>query len=152
MNISYYFDFDHEDGRADDAFARDTISLLREWRADGNRGMLEQPVCDSGEVEILDTRRQKLHAPVRAKLDVWKAAVFLACDRSRSLLELAALPAVREANVGQSEIAEFLGRCVQHELIVTNQRSWLNVAVHVPAREASGGKRRLRAAFQSAPL
>jgi ribosomal peptide maturation radical SAM protein 1 len=136
MNISYYFDFDHEDGRADDEFARDAISLLREWRADGNRGMLEQRVGESGEVKILDTRRERLHAPVCATLDGWKAAVFLACDRGRSLPELAALPVVREANVEQSEIAGFLGRCVEHELMVTSQRSWLNVAVHVPAREA----------------
>jgi hypothetical protein len=44
---------------------------------------------------------------------------------------------------GETDLRAFLDRCVEHRLMVTNDHSWLAVAVHVPAREVStqGGAR-----------
>jgi hypothetical protein len=133
--ISYYFDFDYDDGRAADAYALQTIALAREWREDHHRGILAMHVDADGSLEILDTRREKLHDPVRANLHGWKAAVFLARDRAQVLPDLANLPQVHTANVGAGELREFLERCAFHRLMVANEHAWLNVAVHVPARE-----------------
>jgi ribosomal peptide maturation radical SAM protein 1 len=135
MNVSYYFDFDYADGRADTLYARPAVDLVREWQADGHRGMLEIRLDAHGSLEILDSRREKLHDPVCAALNGWKAAVFLACDRSRSFAELTRLPEALAEMAGAAEIKDFLDRCVSHELMVTNGNSWLNAAVHVPARE-----------------
>jgi ribosomal peptide maturation radical SAM protein 1 len=139
MNVAYYFDFDYDDGRVDEAFARAAVDLAREWRADGQRGMLELRADTAGSLELFDTRRDKLHAPVRARLRGWKAAVYLACDRARSFAELTSLPQVRADGIGADELRDFLGRCVHNGLMVTNQLAWLNVAVHVPAREETSG-------------
>ena len=130
MRIAYYFDFDYDDGRAADAYAEETIALLREWQSDGNRGMLQMTSGD-GVLEIIDTRREKRREPVRARIDGWKAEVFLACDRSRAWPELKAIGGVPSEN----ELREFLARCVEHELMLTSGNAWLNLAVHVPARE-----------------
>jgi hypothetical protein len=37
--------------------------------------------------------------------------------------------------VGEEELRAFLDRCVHHRLIAHDQRRWLGLAVHVPARE-----------------
>jgi len=133
--ISYYFDFDYDDGRAADAYAQEAIHLAREWREDNHRGMLELRVDAAGSLEINDTRRERLNDPVRASLGGWKAAVFLACDRAQVLADLASLPQVRAENIGGGELRAFLDRCTFHRLMVANEHAWLNVAVHVPARK-----------------
>ena len=135
MKVSYYFDFDYADGSAADTYAKPAVDLVRKWMADGRRGSLEMRTDADGMLEILDTRRDKLQAPVRARLHGWKAAVFLACDRAQTFGELASLPAVRAEAAAPGEVREFLDRCLRHELMVANRNSWLNVAVHVPARE-----------------
>ena len=68
-------------------------------------------------------------------LDGWKAAVFLACDRAESMRHLMLLPDVVLGGVSEADVAGFLERCVAHRLMVRNERTWLNVAVYVPARE-----------------
>jgi hypothetical protein len=64
----------------------------------------------------------------------WKAAVYLACDRPQTMRSLGELPEVQDAAIDELELRAFLHRCVHHELIVTNDRSWLGLAVHNPAR------------------
>jgi ribosomal peptide maturation radical SAM protein 1 len=135
MNIAYYFDFDYAEGRADEIYARAAVDLAREWQADGHRGTLEMRSDTQGSLEILDSRRENLRLPVRAELRGWKAAVFLACDRTRSFAELARLPEAQAERVGATELKDFLDRCVGHQLMVNHGHAWLNVAVHVPARE-----------------
>lgn len=138
MDIAYYFDFDYSDGRPADARATDAIGLVREWMADGDRGTLELRDVADGRIELLDTRRRMSPTPRRALLDGWKAAVYLACDRAQSLPALMQLPAVATvASVAESEVTAFLTRCVENGLMVTNGRSWLGVAVHVPERAAA---------------
>jgi len=135
MNISYYFDFDYVDGRADDAYAREAIETTRTWMADGARGMLEMWQEPDGTLYILDTRRELTAAPRRAVLRGWKAAAYLACDRTQTLHNLVQLPEVQHDSVSNEELRAFLHRCVYHQLMVHNERSWLSVAVHRPARE-----------------
>lgn len=135
MEIAYYFDFDYADGRADDAYVGEAIELTREWMADGARGALEMRSDQDGSVELLDTRRELAAAPHRAILRGWKAAAYLACDRAQTLQGLASLPEIEADGVSEEELRGFLARCVHHGLMVTNERSWLGVAVHVPARE-----------------
>ena len=53
-------------GRADDSYAQAAIDLVRTWKADGDRGMLQMRVDGSGSVELLDEvaplRCSRLHA------------------------------------------------------------------------------------------
>jgi ribosomal peptide maturation radical SAM protein 1 len=139
MNIAYYFDFDYTDGRADDQYARDAIALTREWMADKGRGMLAVRSDETGSLEVLDTRREFAGAPRRARLNGWKAAAYLACDQSQTVQQVCERPELQQGNVSPSDVEAFLGRCVEHQLMATNGRSWLALAVHQPARESRQG-------------
>jgi hypothetical protein len=132
MRIAYYFDFDYQDGRRDDTFARGAVDLARAWSADGDRGTLEVTSAPDGSITILDTRPPR--PPRRAALQGWKAAVYLACDRAQPIGNLTSVAKVRADEVSESSLREFLEHCVEHRLAVTNGRSWLSVAVHVPER------------------
>jgi ribosomal peptide maturation radical SAM protein 1 len=135
MEIAYYFDFDYVDGRGDDSYAGEAIDLVRAWMADESRGRLALEQREDGRLRLLDTRPHIAGSPRQATLEGWKAATYLACDRTQSLTKLAQLPDVAGSAVRQEELRAFLDRCVEHRLMVTNGRSWLNVAVHAPARE-----------------
>ena len=136
MKIAYYFDFDYVSGRTDNAYAREAIELTRAWMAAGDgRGMLEMRREPGGRVCLLDTRGERAQAPRRAVLEGWKAAVYLACDRAQTMSRLTQLPQVRREGVGAEELRAFLDRCVDYQLMVRNEGSWLGVAVHTPARE-----------------
>lgn len=135
MEIAYYFDFDYAAGRTDDVYAHDAVELARTWIADTARGMLSMHEDSDGTLYILDTRREHAAAPRRAALVGWKAAVFLACDRAQSMRQLLLLPDVVLGGVSAEDVTGFLARCAEHRLMVRNERTWLNVAVHVPARE-----------------
>lgn len=138
MEIAYYFDFDYAADRTDDVYARGAVALAQTWMADTACGMLSMNEDGDGTLYILDTRREHAAAPRRAALTGWKAAVFLACDRAQTLRQLLVLPPVVDDGVSETDIGGFLERCVEHRLLVHNERTWLNVAVHVPAREEPG--------------
>ena len=138
MDIAYYFEFDYADGRAEDEFAGAAIALVRRWMADTSRGALTMTEESDGTLCLLDTRHAAAGAPRRARLRGWKAAVYEACDRAQPERTLLALPAVVEAGVGHDELTGFLERCVANRLMLHGERSWLNVAVHTPAREEHG--------------
>ena len=76
----------------------------------------------------------------------WKAAVYLACDRAQTLRSLGELPDLDRDGVGEEELRAFLDRCVDHELMVHDGRSWVGVAVHRPARERAVERERAMAA------
>lgn len=135
MGIAYYFEFDYEDGRAADEHAGETVDLLLLWMADRERGEVVME-CRDGRVAITDSRGAG-RPPRSATLDGWKAAVYLACDRSRPLTDLRRLPAVLEAGATDAALDTFLHNCVTNRVMVRSERSFLNVAVHVPAREPS---------------
>ena len=131
MTIAYYFDFDYLDGRRPDTFAARALEVAREWMADADRGALTVSSDEDGTVHLVDTRRGGASA---VELDGWRAAVYLACDRAKGPRELMQLPDVRLHSVAESDLRSFLADCVQVGLTVSNARSWLSVAVHVPAR------------------
>jgi ribosomal peptide maturation radical SAM protein 1 len=135
MEIAYYFEFDYADGRAADAFAREAVDLVRVWMEQQSTGMLSMRAERDGSVFIEDTRDTIEPSPRTALIRGWKAAVFVECDRAQTFRALAELPAVAGEGVPDGELEAFLGRCVENRLMVTNGRAWLNVAVHVPARE-----------------
>jgi hypothetical protein len=91
-----------------------------------------------GSLYLIDTRRELAAAPRRAVLTGWKASVFLACDRASTMRHLLLLPVVVLDGVTEDELRGFLERCAGHSLMVRNDRTWLNVAVHVPARAPHG--------------
>jgi ribosomal peptide maturation radical SAM protein 1 len=134
MDIAYYFDFDYVDGRTAAQHASAMITLTRQWMADTSPGALELHCGEDGSVTLLDTRR-RVGGPRRAELHDWKAAVYVACDRARPLRDLLVLPEVVQAGVDADEVSAFLDRCAEHLLMVRGDRSWLNVAVHTPARK-----------------
>jgi ribosomal peptide maturation radical SAM protein 1 len=144
LEIAYYFEFDYADDRRDDTFAREAVDLVRTWMAQPATGALNLELRDDGAVFVEDTRQTTTTSPRTALLRGWKAAVFLACDRTQTFHSLVELPAVRRASVSEEELATFLGRCVEHRLMLRGERSWLNVAVHAPAREHADSGRRER--------
>jgi ribosomal peptide maturation radical SAM protein 1 len=146
MEIAYYFEFDYADGRGEDTFARDALDLTRAWMADTARGSLSLTGHEDGSLTIVDTRRTVTAGPRRADVSGWKAAVFLACDRTQTLANLFELDAVREEGISEDELLAFLGRCVEQRLMARKERAWLNVAVHSPAREDSPARDRLAVA------
>lgn len=129
MEISYYFDFDYAEPRTPEEHVRDVIGLATTWSEAARRGDLQLTVRPDGKLQILDTRGDFWRKPRRAVIDGWKASVYLACDRTASLSKLRAVPAVVEHAVEEPALLEFLRRCVQHRLMVTNGKSWLGVAV-----------------------
>jgi len=137
MEIAYYFEFDYADGRADDSYAAAAVALARTWIASGDRGHLTLEEAGDGSVVLDDTRATIAGTPRRAELRGWKAAVYVACDRAQTLHALEALPEVRDEDVSTAELTAFLRRCTDNLLLLDNGRSWLNVAVHRPAREAT---------------
>jgi ribosomal peptide maturation radical SAM protein 1 len=139
MKIAYYFDFDYADQRLDDTHAQVAIDMVRLWIADADRGMLQMETDAGGTLKLRDTRGERANAPRHAVLREWKSAVFVACDRARPFAALAALPQVRDEGVGTADLRAFLDRCVENDLMVTNEQTWLNVAVYQPAREAFHG-------------
>jgi ribosomal peptide maturation radical SAM protein 1 len=145
MEMAYYFDFDYADGRRANAHARGALDITRTWMADDDRGMLSLVVAEDGCVHLDESRPTVTVDPERITLDGWRAAVFLACDRAKGARELLAIPEVRADSVSEGELREFLADCVRRKLMVRNARSWLNVAVHVPARELAAESRQLTA-------
>jgi len=146
MEMAYYFDFDYADGRRANAHAGRALEISRAWIADDDRGMLSLAVAEDGVVHLEESRPTVTTAPERIVLDGWRAAVFLACDRAKSARELMQLSAVQEEAVSEGELREFLADCVRRRLMVRNDRSWLNVAVHIPEREPERESRQLTAA------
>jgi ribosomal peptide maturation radical SAM protein 1 len=134
-NIAYYFDFDYEDGRGDTDYAHTAIETVREWMAQGDRGLLAIEPEPDRSLRILDTRGSRRDNPREAVLSGWKAAVYLATDRAQPFASLTALDTVQKQKVGPEELRTFLERCVEHNFMVANGQHWLNVGVHVPARE-----------------
>jgi len=144
LEIAYYFEFDYDDGRRDDTFAREAVDLVRAWMAEPATGALTVETRDDGSVFVEDTRRTTCTSPRTALLRGWKAAVFLACDRTQSFRKLAELPAVRRACVSEEDLAAFLGRCADNRLMLRGEHSWLSVAVHTPSREELYGEAEVR--------
>jgi hypothetical protein len=107
-------------------------------------GALTVETRDDGSVFVEDTRRTTCTSPRTALLRGWKAAVFLACDRTQSFRKLAELPAVRRACVSEEDLAAFLGRCADNRLVLRGEHSWLSVAVHTPSREELYGEAEVR--------
>jgi len=93
---------------------------------------------------IEDTRRTTTPTRRTATIVGWKAAVFLACDRAQTFRSLAELAEVEAEGVSEDELETFLGRCTENELMVRSDRTWLNLAVHVPAREEARPRTRGR--------
>lgn len=133
--IAYYFDFDYPEARVANTYALPALERARMWMADGERGSLTLATGEDGAVHLVDSRRAQPAEHI--DFEGWRADLFLACDRAQSLRELMRLPAV--ALVEESDVREFLADCVRRRLMVRSERSWLNVAVHVPARELSLG-------------
>lgn len=145
MDMAYYFDFDYADGRRANAHARAALDIARVWMADDDRGMLALEVAEDGSVHLDESRRTVTTDPTQIVFAGWRAAVFIACDRAKGARELSELPEVQAEGVSQGDLREFLADCVRRKLMVRSDRSWLHVAVHVPAREPAAESRQLAA-------
>jgi ribosomal peptide maturation radical SAM protein 1 len=143
MEIAYYFDFDYPDGRSANAHAGRALEVARAWMDDDDRGLLAVMVDGDRTVRLADSRRRPGAAPEQISLDRWRAEVFLACDCAQSVRELLRLTVVQEERVAEHELMAFLADCVRRRLMVHNGRSWLNVGVHVPARDPTPERPRL---------
>jgi hypothetical protein len=115
------------------AGAREAVILTRAWMTDHHPGALWMRRLDSG-LHLVDSRREKAPAPRRAVLNGWKAAVYLACDRSQQLAALKALPEIEHSGVSCDELVAFLERAASLHFMIDINGRWLSLAVHTPAR------------------
>jgi hypothetical protein len=145
MDIAYYFDFDYADGRQPDTYSQEAVTLARAWMADHHPGALWMRRLDSG-LHLVDSRGELASAPRRAVLNGWKAAVYLACDRSQQLTALKALPEIEQSGVSCDELVAFLERAASLRFMIDVNGRWLSLAVHTPARPLEPSR------FASLPL
>jgi ribosomal peptide maturation radical SAM protein 1 len=144
MDVAYYFDFDYAEGRAAGTHAAGAMALVRAWTADRRRGALWAR-AEEGAVLLEDSRRAPDTVPDVLRLDGWRAAVYLACDRARDLDDLLRLEAVQAAGAHRTDVVAFLSWARARRLVLRTGDRWLGVAVHRPARPvpAPDGRRSL---------
>ena len=136
--ISYYFTFDHADGRRPLDYARPVLDAIDTWRRLHPTSAL-WVVPDEGAggaLTILDHRGRHRRS---ARIDGWRAAVYDACDRGRTRAELDQLPEV--GAVDGAELDRFLDRCVATGLMATDGTAHLALAVRHPARRSAAPPR-----------
>jgi ribosomal peptide maturation radical SAM protein 1 len=142
MRIAYYFDFDYSNGQGADDFAKTAVDFARDWMADTERGELWLRRTGDAELVIIDSRRGVEKGPRTMVLRGWKAAVYLACDRARSIAELMTLPEVIDDEIDGDTLMTFLASCQTYQVMVTSAAQWLSLAVHTPARPADANASR----------
>lgn len=141
--VAYYFDFDYADGHDPFAMVEPCLRAVERWRAERAAGggvwAFDKP---DGSLTILDDRPGR---PRRsATLDGWKATIFRACDRARTLPEITGLDTVADTSA-PDQVLTFLDRCCTTEVMVTDGQRWQAIAVYVPPRsepETRGDTRR----------
>jgi ribosomal peptide maturation radical SAM protein 1 len=134
MRTAYYFDFEFEDGRDPIGYAGPVIDRARRWADEGQRGGLWVLPRGDGSAAVVDSRPGR---PRGFRLDGWRAAVYLSCDRvhtARRLQEVAG------DDVPPDELAGFLEWCVARGLMANVGDRYLSLAVHRPARTGGAGQ------------
>lgn len=129
MQIAYYFDYDHADGRRPHDHAAPVIEQVQRWMADGRRGglwLLEE----GGDRLVVDERGAA--GPRGLRLQDWQSVVYEACDRPRTLAGLARVPEL--IGVATDVIERFLDACVAQRIMLRSHDRHLALAVATPPR------------------
>ena len=130
-SFAYYFTHRYADGRDELGPAGPVRDAVERWRSEGDPGGVWMQAADDGTVRLVDDRRS---TPRRRELTWhgWRAELYLACDRARTVAEMEAVPALDALDPADRD--RFLAWCVHNRLMVTDGSRWLSLAVHTPAR------------------
>ena len=120
--ISYYFDFDHVDGRDPMAFAKPVVDYCNEWRAIEDSGSLNAALMPDGALGLLDTRGGGRSA---IRLEGWKREVYMQCD------SLQPVPALlrRVPEVAEVELRRFLAQMCAQNMMATDGKNYVATAI-----------------------
>lgn len=130
--FAYYFTHRFADGRDPSTYSSRALALCERWCTVGDGGGgVWMHAADDGAVELVDDRASTGRVR-RMRWQGWRAELYLACDRVRSLDDLDRVPVVRD--VDPADRRRFLDWCVQQRLAVADGDRYLAVAVHTPAR------------------
>lgn len=132
--IAYHFEFDYADDHDPFAAIEPCLRAVERWRAERAAGggvwAFDRP---DESLTILDDRPGR---PRRSStLNGWKATIFRACDRARTLPEITGLDGVADT-AAPDQVLTFLDRCCTTEVMVADGQRWQALAVYVPPRRA----------------
>lgn len=123
--VACYFDFAHADGGDREAAATPLVERVQRWMREGPCGRLERR-RDGDRIEVGDTRPDTRGT---VTLEGWRAAVYVAADRVRTLRGLRDV-----ADVPAAELERFIDACAARRLLLRTGDRVLALAVHRPAR------------------
>ena len=131
MRIAYHFDFDYRKGCAPIEYASEVIRFTEEWRQKPNRGLLSSERQSDGALHVTDTRPGERIRQI--ELSGVEAAVYDFCDEVHSTTSIIRhlrehLP---EADFRNEGLQAFLNSLVANQLMLTDGRNWLSLAVRI---------------------
>ena len=122
QRITYYFDFDHVDGRDPMQFAKPVLDYCTEWKAATDTGSLSAALMPDGSLGVLDTRGGQRHA---IRLDGWKQNVYNRCDALQPVAALLRqMPELIEA-----DLRGFLKQMCNQNMMATDGKNYVSTAI-----------------------
>ena len=139
--IAYEFTADHVDGWQPCDAEAIIGDAVRAWMRGDTQGGGCWMHLDGNEVHISDRRSGTPHASAFS-LRGWRAEVYAACDRVRTVDELTSVPGGGGQEPTSSDVMRFLRWCCDRKLLVADGDRYLGTAVHTPARPVAETARR----------
>ena len=130
MRIAYHFDFDYLPGETP-AFAEEVIRFAEAWRQKEDRGLLCQVRRPEGSLLLLDTRPGATTREIELRGD--EAAVYDFCDEMRAFPVIVRFLRERAPglDITEESVGDFLGSLAANNLMITDGRNWLSLALRV---------------------
>lgn len=127
--IAYFFEYDYQDGRPADLFAREVIRYCDEWRQAPEAGCLWWQEGDEAEVWLRDTRSCALQENFH--FTGMEAEVYRYCDELRAEQSIVRRLKDRfpDEPFTHSDVGRFLQSLCDYGLMVTDGTHYLSLAV-----------------------
>jgi ribosomal peptide maturation radical SAM protein 1 len=119
--LAYYFDFDLPNDRSPELFATPVLRMIHWWRSVHNGSTFTYNIQNDESLFLLDLRPNAAYP--RRVLHDWEANVYLQCEESASLEELAA------AAPSEDTLKKTLDRWKRDRLILAIDNRYLSLAV-----------------------
>jgi hypothetical protein len=138
--IAYEFTADHVEGWQPCDAEAIVGDAVRAWMSGDTQGGGCWMHVEGDEVHLSD-RRSGLPNTGALTLKGWRATVYAACDRVRTVDELTSLVGSASGTTAP-EVMRFLRWCCDRQLMVVDGDRYLATAVHTPARPVAETARR----------
>jgi ribosomal peptide maturation radical SAM protein 1 len=128
MQIAYYFEYEHADGR-DLGYVAPALDRITAWAARGPAGVLTVQLRSDGTAVIMDTRDGSVRGH---SFEPWQATLYDAMDSVAA--ESALLRRAVSLGVTEEMGRDFLEACADLRIAAHVGDRWLGLAVHEPPR------------------